>query len=108
MKKITFSVLFFAIFILSANAFGQFSLKQNYPDPFNPITKISYTIPENSSVSLKVYNLIGGEVATLVNEQQNTGSYEVVFDASNLLSGAYLYKLTAGRFTSVKKMMLVK
>jgi hypothetical protein len=86
----------------------QFSLLQNYPNPFNPSTKITFTIAEPGLVSLKVYNLLGQEVATLVNEQLVTNAYEVVFDASNLPSGVYFYKVTNGNTSITKKMMLLK
>jgi hypothetical protein len=85
-----------------------YALNQNYPNPFNPSTIISYQIPQNSFVTLKVYNILGKEVATLVNEQQIAGKYNFNFKASNLASGIYIYKLTAGSFTSVKKLTLLK
>jgi hypothetical protein len=92
-----------------------FSIDQNYPNPFNPSTKIKYTIPnvslsgvEGSRVQLKVYDVLGNEVATLVNEYKPAGSYEVEFDAENLSSGIYFYKLRTGDYTSVKKMILLK
>jgi hypothetical protein len=85
-----------------------FNLAQNYPNPFNPTTKISYTIPERNNVSLKIYDMLGREVATLVNTTKEAGNYEVNFNASNLASGLYIYKLTAGNFVSTKKMMLLK
>ena len=90
-----------------------FVLEQNYPNPFNPVTTIKYSIPnveENnySLVQLKVYNLLGQEVATLVSEQQAPGIYESEFDGSNLASGIYIYKLQAGSFVSTKKLMLMK
>src|ERR1035437_6337 len=85
-----------------------YELKQNYPNPFNPSTIISYQIPQNSFVTLKVYNILGNEVATLVNEQQIAGKYDLNFRANNLASGVYIYKLTAGGFTSVRKLTLLK
>ncbi|MDR3665687.1 MAG: T9SS type A sorting domain-containing protein [Ignavibacteriaceae bacterium] len=85
-----------------------FALNQNYPNPFNPSTIISYQIPQNSFVTLKVYNILGKEVATLVNEQQVAGLYNFNFNAIHLASGIYIYKLTAGSFTSVKKLTLLK
>lgn len=90
------------------NSVDKFSLKQNFPNPFNPTTKISYMLSKSSQVTLKIYNLVGQEVVTLVNEQKNSGSYSVEFNGADLSSGAYFYKLTAGSFTSVKKMMLIK
>lgn len=85
-----------------------FALFQNYPNPFNPTTKISYALPQNSFVELKVFNLLGQEVATLVNEQKAVGNYEVNFNASNLPSGVYIYKMKAGEFVQTKKMILLK
>ena len=85
-----------------------FELFQNYPNPFNPATKISYQLPVDAPVTLKVYDLLGREVTTLVNEEKQTGNYEVQFDASNLSSGIYLYKITMHDFTKTMKMMVVK
>ena len=85
-----------------------YSLNQNYPNPFNPSTVISYTVPKSQFVSLKVYNLLGQLVSTLVNTQQNAGSYQVTFNASRLSSGIYFYTINAGNFNSVKKMILLK
>ena len=90
------------------NTVTDYSLAQNYPNPFNPTTSISYTIAERSAVSLKVYDVLGNEVATLVNTTQDVGAYDVNFDAANLASGLYIYTLKAGSFTSTKKMMLLK
>lgn len=86
----------------------EFALEQNYPNPFNPSTQIQFTIGSNQFVQLKVYGLLGKEIATLVNEYRNAGSYKVDFDASNLSSGIYLYKLQAGEFVQSKKMLLMK
>ena len=85
-----------------------YSLTQNYPNPFNPSTMIQYTIADAQKVELKVYDLLGREVQTLVNDVQNPGSYNIMFNAQNLSSGIYFYKLTAGNFSEVKKMTLVK
>ncbi|MBK9332458.1 MAG: T9SS type A sorting domain-containing protein [Ignavibacteria bacterium] len=87
---------------------NEFSLNQNYPNPFNPSTKIAYTIPNNGLVTLKIYNLLGKEVASLVNEVKNAGSYEVNFNAANLSSGVYFYRLESGNFVDTKKMFLLK
>jgi|GEM_PF-1773219 len=85
-----------------------YELAQNYPNPFNPTTKIEYSIPALSKVELKIYNLVGQEVATLVNEIQVAGVHHVKFNALNLASGMYFYRLAAGDFVSVKKMVLLK
>jgi hypothetical protein len=85
-----------------------YTLYQNYPNPFNPATTIKYSIPTESFVNVKVYNLIGQEVAELVNEQQQIGNYEINFDAANLPSGIYFYSIKAGNFAETKKMLLVK
>jgi hypothetical protein len=86
----------------------KYELKANYPNPFNPVTTISYQIPENGLVTLKIYDILGKEVASLVNEVQNAGSFNVQWNASSFSSGTYFYKLTAGNFTETKRMMLVK
>ena len=86
-----------------------YSVAQNYPNPFNPSTIIKYQLPENSFVSIKVYNSLGQEAATLVNGMVNAGTYEVQFNASNLSSGVYYYVVKAGNnFVQSKKMMLIK
>ena len=85
-----------------------FSLDQNYPNPFNPSTVISYSIPQNSFVTLKVYDIIGNEVATLVNQTQSAGKYDIRFDASSLSNGVYLYSIKTDNFSSTKKMILMK
>jgi hypothetical protein len=86
----------------------KYQLSQNYPNPFNPETNIRYEIPKNGFVKLIVYNILGREVETLVNENQSAGAYEVSFDGSNLSSGPYFYKLQAGDFSETKKMLLIK
>ncbi len=85
-----------------------FNLTQNYPNPFNPTTTIAFSLPIANLVTLKVYNILGQEVATLVNEEMKAGNYTVNFNATQLASGVYFYKLTAGSFTSVKKMTLMR
>ena len=95
---------------------NKFSLYQNYPNPFNPVTKIKFDIPEfplskgglKGVVTLKIYDILGKEIQTLVNEQLQPGSYEVTFDGSNLPSGIYFYKLTSGNFSATKKLVLLK
>jgi hypothetical protein len=86
----------------------EFSLGQNYPNPFNPSTNIGFRISEFGFVSLKIYDLPGREVATLVNEEKPAGNYKIKFDAGNLAGGVYFYKLTAGNFVRVKKMIVLK
>jgi hypothetical protein len=85
-----------------------YNLMQNYPNPFNPATKIQYSLPEATHVRLSVYNSIGQEVMQLVNENQTAGKYIVDFDAQNLQSGVYFYKLQTGKFVETKKMLLIK
>ena len=85
-----------------------FSLEQNYPNPFNPSTKIKYSVPEDGNVKLSVYNLVGEEVSVLVDERVNTGFYEVSFNAANLPSGTYFYRLQTGNSIQTKKMVLMK
>jgi len=85
-----------------------FALEQNYPNPFNPSTSIKYSVPENGFVKLSVYNLLGEEVATLVNEEKAGGSYEVNLDAGKLTSGIYFYTMQAGRYVETKKMVLLR
>jgi len=86
----------------------KFSLEQNYPNPFNPTTSIKYTINSKQNVQLSVYNVLGKEIALLVNEEKPAGNYEFNFDASNLSSGVYFYELRAGDFVDMKKMILIK
>jgi hypothetical protein len=97
----------------------EFSLEQNYPNPFNPSTKIRFTIPsviairqlpekQSQTVTLKVFDVLGNEVTTLVNEEKAEGSYEVEFNAANYSSGIYFYRLQAGSFVETKKMILLR
>ena len=90
------------------NAPEKFELSQNYPNPFNPSTKIRYQVASTNPVNLKIYDVLGNEVATLVNEVQPNGNYEVEFNASGLASGTYFYKLQSGEFIQTKKMVLIK
>jgi len=85
-----------------------FALEQNFPNPFNPVTTIRYQLPEKAKVELEIYNAIGQKVATLVNKEQEAGYYDVNFNASKLASGLYVYRITAGKHHSVKKMMVLK
>lgn len=87
---------------------SEYSLKQNYPNPFNPATTIEYSIPKSGNISLKIFNVLGQEVKSLINQNQNAGTYRISFDASSLPSGIYFYALSADNFVQVKKMMLIK
>ncbi len=86
----------------------EFALEKNYPNPFNPVTTIRFAIPENSFVTLKIFDILGKETTTLVNSFEEAGYKTVQFDATNLPSGIYIYKLTAGNFVDMKKMVLMK
>ncbi|MEQ9278070.1 MAG: T9SS type A sorting domain-containing protein [Balneola sp.] len=86
----------------------EFGLQQNYPNPFNPSTTISYSVAENADVTLNVFNMLGQKVATLVNSTQSEGSYTVTWDASNVASGIYIYRLQAGNKVFTRKMNLIK
>ncbi|MEQ9310387.1 MAG: T9SS type A sorting domain-containing protein [Balneolaceae bacterium] len=86
----------------------EFTLLQNYPNPFNPSTVISFSIPSSSIVKLSVYNMLGQEVASLLNTQLGAGSHRISFDATSLSSGIYLYRIQAGEFVQTKRMMLIK
>lgn len=91
-------------------ASDKLDLSQNYPDPINPSTVIRYSLSENSFVTLKVYDVVGNEVATLVSEKQNSGTYNYQFSTVNyqLSSGVYFYKIEAGSFSAVKRMIIIK
>ena len=86
----------------------EFKLEQNYPNPFNPTTTIQYQLPQDARVTLKIYDILGSEVATLVNEEQEAGYKEVQFNGISYASGMYVYRLQAGEYVSTKKMMLLK
>jgi len=87
---------------------NDFALSQNYPNPFNPTTTINFSVRKESFVSIKVYDALGREIATLVNEQKPTGNYKVDFNGSGLASGIYFYRMSAGNFTGIKKLVLLK
>jgi hypothetical protein len=115
MKKLLLLIAYFIL--LTSSVFAQesdtsipnkFTLEQNYPNPFNPTTTIRYTIPSAASVQLKIYNVLGNEIATIVNEELPPGNYTVEYDASNLPSGIYFYTLTTNDITETKKMTLIK
>ncbi len=86
----------------------EYVLGQNFPNPFNPSTRINYFVPKESFVSLKVYDFLGREVTTLVSEIKSTGSYELSFDSSNLTSGTYFYTMIADNYMVTKKMIILK
>ena len=85
-----------------------FNLEQNYPNPFNPSTKIRFSIPQSAQTSLIVYDLLGKEISVLLNKGLNPGVYELEFNASSLSSGIYFYKLTSGKYSQIRKMILIK
>ena len=85
-----------------------FSLRQNYPNPFNPLTRIVYQIAQKSEVSIKIYDILGREVLTLVNEKKDPGEYTTIFNAVKLAGGVYIIKMKAGNFSKARKMMLLK
>ena len=87
---------------------NSFELKQNYPNPFNPTTTIEYQVPVQTFVTLKIYNMLGKEVATLVNKNEPTGKYSVNFNASSLSSGVYLYRIKADNYSQAKKLIVLK
>jgi len=86
----------------------EYHLFQNYPNPFNPSTKINFAVPGNGFVNLTIYDVLGNEVTTLINEEKAAGSYEVDFNAEGLTSGIYFYTLSAGSFNETKKMVLLR
>ena len=94
--------------INNSNVITSYRLYQNYPNPFNPTTNIEFTIPKESLVSLKVYDILGKEITTLVNERKSEGNYTINFNATNLPSGVYFYRMQAGSFVSTKKFVLLK
>ncbi|MDP3831725.1 MAG: T9SS type A sorting domain-containing protein, partial [Ignavibacteriaceae bacterium] len=87
---------------------NDYSLSQNYPNPFNPITKINYTIPQTGLVTIKVFDILGKEITTLVNEEKKSGNHKIEFNGSKLSSGIYFYQIKSGSFTATKKLVLLK
>jgi len=92
----------------NSSVINQFSLSQNYPNPFNPTTSLQYTVGSLQFVTIKVYDLLGREIATLINEEKPAGEYEVEFDGSGLTSGIYFYRIQAGSYSETRKMVLLK
>jgi len=108
LRKITIPDSVVSVSQKNNEAPSEFRLYQNYPNPFNPSTSISYSIPVSSFVTLKIYDLLGNEAATLLNEEKTAGSYQVSFDASQLPTGVYMYRLASGNNIISKKMILLK
>ena len=90
------------------NIVSEYSLAQNYPNPFNPSTIIKYSIPQSSEVQIKIFDILGNEIETLLNEEKIPGIYQIEFDGSNIQSGIYFYRIFTGKFTETKKMILMK
>ena len=93
---------------ISSEIPNSYSLSQNYPNPFNPTTVISFRLAVNSFTSIKIYDILGREITTLVNEMLSPGTYEVEWNAGNYSSGVYYYKLSAGEYKETRKMILIK
>jgi len=96
------------VFISDNSVPVKYFLSQNYPNPFNPSTVIRYQIPVSGFVSLKIFDVLGNEMAELVNEKHNEGSYEIIFNAVNIPSGVYYYRLKSGYFNETKRMLFIK
>lgn len=86
----------------------EFRLEQNYPNPFNPSTTIQFAVPKTSNVTLRIYDILGREVATLIDEKYQPGQYKIIFEAGQLASGLYVYRIQAGDFLETKKLMLLR
>jgi methionine-rich copper-binding protein CopC len=109
----TYFLKTYGYYISAGNLPTDFALNQNYPNPFNPTTTISFALPQSVDVRLSVYNLLGQEITTLVDEHMEAGTHEVVWpgtdrDGHSVASGVYFYRLTAGEYTASRKMTLVK
>ncbi len=87
---------------------NQYTLYQNYPNPFNPETNIKFSLADDQLVNIKVYDILGSEIQTLVNREYNSGTYEVIFNSKGLPSGTYFYRITAGEFSDIKKLEVLK
>jgi len=108
-ERYCLNVIYNAILAVNNNQLPvKFELGQNYPNPFNPVTTIKYSVPRQSLVKLVIYDILGREVKTLVNEMRTAGTYEAVFDASQISSGVYFYRMESGDFTDVKKLVILK
>ncbi len=115
-NKILKEIISFSTSVKNEYFINEFKLGQNYPNPFNPVTKINYSVPQginyelsSQNVILKVYDVLGREITTLVNEAKQPGNYEVIFNATNLSTGIYYYKiLSSGNFAETKKMVVLK
>jgi hypothetical protein len=103
-----YSFFFRGVAVETPGVVQSFTLSQNYPNPFNPSTTIKFELPKSSDVRLSVFDMLGREVQTLVNEQKQPGRYEAVFDGKNLASGVYLYRLQAGTFVQTRKLLLIR
>ena len=90
------------------NTLVNFNILQNYPNPFNPSTKIRYSVPQSLNVVIKVFDILGNEIETLINEEKQARTYEITWNAIDLPSGVYFYQLRAGNFVETKKMLLLK
>lgn len=86
----------------------EFRLEQNYPNPFNPSTTIQFALPKTSNITIKIYDILGREVATLIDEEYQPGQYKIIFEAGQLASGLYVYRIQAGDFRETKKLMLLR
>ncbi|MEZ4689469.1 MAG: T9SS type A sorting domain-containing protein [Ignavibacteria bacterium] len=95
-------------FQVTSNIPSEYNVFQNYPNPFNPVTKIKYEIPVNGNVSIKIFDINGRLIKTLLNENRNAGGYEIEFNGENFSSGVYYYKIESGNYSQVKKMILLK
>ena len=92
----------------NSNPVKEYQLSQNYPNPFNPSTTINYQVPSAGLVTIKIYDVLGREVETLVNDEKSQGRYKVEFNGADLASGVYFYRITSNSFTAIKKMLLIK
>ncbi len=101
-------IMMMKTFVFNFLAPSEFRLEQNFPNPFNPATTIQYQLPAAANVTLKIYDILGSEVATLINEKQDEGYKEVKFNANRYASGMYIYRLTAEKYVSTKKLLLLK